>query len=143
MSKALDRLKRELEKATEALIGNADILAASVTYAEGLKGDAERYRFLRGYMSLEDIEGWIAMRDMGHEANEEESVRGDAALDAAIASDAKAPINTMQQEVRCPVTLGGGNFEQQCKLSMGHTGSCLLGEVVILPQSSTSAEDSK
>lgn len=47
--------------------------------------DAERWRYARRYLSIEDIELWQTEME-GHQPSEEESVKADSTIDAAIAS---------------------------------------------------------
>lgn len=57
--------------------------APKTDYKEQL--DAERWRYARRYLSIEDIELWQTEMK-GHQSSEEENVKADSTIDAAIAS---------------------------------------------------------
>ncbi|WP_347220343.1 hypothetical protein [Chryseobacterium sp.] len=60
---------------------------------ESLASDAERWKVARQFIAIEDIENWFGREWRGHRPNEEESVKADQAIDAAIASQAsKGPV---------------------------------------------------
>lgn len=65
------------------LSGIRAILSAAPAKADDAR-DAERYRFARQYISLEDVDRWNEDKLAGHVPSEFESAKADAAIDAAM-----------------------------------------------------------
>jgi len=61
----------------------AQIIADLQAENEALRKDAERWRYARKFLSIEDIERW-ASEMKGHVPSEEENLKADATIDAAM-----------------------------------------------------------